>query len=146
MGIRKLSRRHRQALENIAADPQNPRKGVIDAGFSPANATKTVTKLLQRKPIVSALEDKGGTDQQIAAAIVEGMTKAENPFRPGLPDHVVRLGFVKEANRVKGNYPPTKVNVNKEEKVMHVHFTAENLRQFKKYNDIRMGAKEGEDE
>lgn len=146
MGIEKLSRRHRQALENIAENPQKPRQGVIAAGFSPANATAVATRLLQRKPIVEALEAKGGTDEKIAAGIVEGMTKAENPFRPGLPDHIVRLGFIKEANRVKDNYPPTKVNVKKTGGVMHVHFTAENLKQFKKYNDIRMGAREEADE
>ncbi|HEC60718.1 hypothetical protein LCGC14_0831480 [marine sediment metagenome] len=145
MGIKQLSSRHRQALENIAKNPKNPTKAVISAGFSPSNAAATANKLLHRKPILKALEDKGGTDEAIAEVMVDGMKKAENPFRPGFPDHVARLGFVKELNRVKDNYPPTKLKVEKEEKVMHVHFTAENVKQFKKYNDIRLGSREDED-
>lgn len=142
MGIKQLSPMHRKALENIAKNPTNPTKAVIEAGFSPSNAAATADKLLHRKPILKALEDKGGTDEEIAEVMIEGMKKAENPFRPGFPDHVARLGFVKEINRVKDNYPASKISVTKEVKEMHVHFTAENLTQFKKYNDIRMGSRE----
>ena len=145
MGIKQLSPQHRRALELIAKNPKNPTKAVIEAGFSASNAAATADKLLRRKPILKALEDKGGTDEAIAEVIVEGMTRAENPFRPGFPDHVARLGFVKEINRVKDNYPSTKISVTKDERVMHVHFTAENVKQFKKYNDIRMGSREEAD-
>ena len=145
MGIKQLSPQHRRALELIAKNPKNPTKAVIEAGFSASNAAATANKLLHRKPILKALEDNGGSDAKIAEVMVEGMTKAENPFRPGFADHVARLGFVKEINRVKDNYPSTKISVTKEEKVMHVHFTAENVKQFKKYNDIRMGSREEPD-
>lgn len=142
MGIEKLSPKHRLALEKIAENPTNPRKAVIDAGFSASNATAIANRLLHRKPILKALEEKGGSDEKIAEVMIEGMTKAENPFRPGFADHVARLGYVKELNKVKDNYPATKIKVEKEEKVMHVHFTAENVTQFNKYQDIRMGSKE----
>ena len=142
MGIQALSPRHRRALEKIAENPSQPRQAVIDAGFSPSSATEVANKLLQRKPIARALEQKGATDERIAEALIEGMNKAENPFRPGLPDHNVRLGFIKEINHVKDNYPPKQVSVEQKSKVMHVHFTAENVAQFEKYNRIRAGSKE----
>jgi len=145
MGIKQLSPRHRRALENIAKNPKNPTKAVIEAGFSASNAAATADKLLHRKPILKALEDKGGTDEAIAEVMIEGMKKAENPFRPGLPDHFARLGFVKEINKVKDNYPPSKISVTKDVRVMEVRFTAENVKQFEKYNDIRMGSREEAD-
>jgi len=142
MGIQSLTPRHRRALEKIAENPAKPRQAVIEAGFSPGCATEVANKLLQRKPIAHALEKNGATDEKIAEALIEGMNKAENPFRPGLPDHNVRLGFIKEINHVKDNYPPKQVSVEQKSKVMHVHFTAENMVQFEKYNRIRAGSRE----
>jgi len=142
MGISKLSPKHRLALKKIAENPLEPTKAVVAAGFSKSNAAKTADKLLSRKPILKALEEKGGTDEAIAAVLVKGMEKSENPFRPGFPDFVVKLGYAKEINRIKDNYPPTKILAKTEKKVMVVHFTAENLVQFKKYSDIRMGSEE----
>lgn len=142
MGISKLSPKHRLALKKIAENPLEPTKAVVDAGFSKNNAAKTADKLLSRKPIIKALEDKGGTDEEIANVLVKGMKKSENPFRPGFPDYVVKLGYAKEINRIKDNYPPTKILQKIEKKEMIVHFTVENMVQFKKYNDIRMGSTE----
>lgn len=141
MGIRQLPAKHRQALENILKNPEKPRQAVIDAGFNPDHATDIANRLLQRKPIINAIENKGGTDEKIAEAMMEGMTKAENPFRPGLPDHNVRLGYVKEINRIKDNYPPTKISTETRQKSIHIHFTAENITQFEKYNQLRRGSK-----
>jgi len=145
LGIQSLSPKHRAALQKIAENPANPRQAVIDAGFSPSNATAVARNLLQRKPIAHALEKKGATDEKIAEALIEGMNKAENPFRPGLPDHVARLGFIKEINHVKDNYPPKQVSVETKSKVMHVVFTAENVKQFEKYNSIRTGSRQEQD-
>lgn len=146
-GMKRLNLKQRLALQNFYEKVQDPRnenrqittlkrESAIEAGYSKGEATKAMDRLLGRKTIVEELEKAGVTDAKIAQVIAEGL-ESEHPLKIGRPDPHAIHKFVQEANKIKDNYPETKIKIDKETKKMVVHFTAGNIEQFKKYQKMR---------
>lgn len=146
-GIKRLNLKQRQALQNFyekAKDPASKtralttlkKESAVEAGYSEGGAIKAMDRLLQRKAIVEELEKAGVTDAKIAQVILEGFTAA-HPIQPQQKDYHAIVKFVQEANKLKENYPDTKLKISKESRTMVVHFTAGNIDQFNKYQRMR---------
>lgn len=139
MGIRQLNAQQRNALKayrNLGATPDVKKEAAVSAGYSEGYAVQAMDKLLQCRPIVAALEKAGGTDEKIAQTIVEGL-ESEHPLKPGRKDPHAIHKFVQEANKVKGNYAPTKIQTEGKSQVMVVHLTAGNIESFDKFKRMR---------
>jgi len=139
MGIRQLNQQQRDALKNygnLGATPDVKKDAAVAAGYSKPYAAKAMDKLLQRRPIVTALEEAGVTDKKIASVIVEGL-ESEHPLKPGRKDPHAIHKFVQEVNKVKGNYAPTKIQTEGKSQVMVVHLTAGNIEAFDKFKRMR---------
>jgi len=139
MGIRQLNKQQRNALKNydvLGAIPEVKKDAALAAGYSDGYALRAMDKLLQIRPIVKALEDAGATDERIANVIVEGL-ESEHPLKPGRKDPHAIHKFVQEANKVKGNYAPTKIQAETKSQVMVVHLTAGNIEAFDKFTRMR---------
>jgi len=139
MGIRRLNKQQRDALKKyseLGATPEVKKKAAMAAGYSGPYALKAMDNLLQSRSIVRALEAAGGTDEVIAQKIVEGF-ESEHPLKPGRKDPHAIHKFIQEANKVKGNYAPTKVQSENKSQVMVVHLTAGNIEAFDKFQRMR---------
>ena len=133
LGISKLKPQQRLALENKFELGMSNRQAAIQAGYEEANASHVLPRLLRRKPIVDELERKGVTDEKIAVVIAEGLD-AMHPIRPDQPDHHARAKFVSEANKVKDNYPPKKIQV--EDRSINIHLTKDDYLALRKYQEL----------
>ena len=139
MGIRQLNQQQRNALKNyknLGATPEVKKAAAVAAGYCEPYAVKVMDKLLQSRSIVAALEKAGGTDEKIAQIMVEGL-ESEHPLKPGRKDPHAIHKFVMEANKVKGNYAPTKIQTEGKQQVMVVHLTAGNIEAFDKFKRMR---------
>ena len=139
MGIRQLNQQQRAALKNyknLGATPEVKKDAAVLAGYSGQYAVKAMDKLLQSRSIVAALEKAGGTDERIAQVMIEGL-ESEHPLKPGRKDPHAIHKFVQEANKVKGNYAPTKIQTEGKQQVMVVHLTAGNIEAFDKFKRMR---------
>ena len=139
MGIRQLNQQQRDALKNyknLGAVPEVKKDAAVAAGYSEPYAVKVMDKLLQSRSIVAALEKAGGTDEKIAQVMIEGL-ESEHPLKPGRKDPHAIHKFVQEANKVKGNYAPTKIQTEGKQQVMVVHLTAGNIEAFDKFKRMR---------
>ena len=139
MGIRALTPQQRMALKNydeLGAKPEVKRDAATAAGYSEGYALQAMDNLLQRRPIVAALEEAGGTDQRIAQVIVDGL-ESEHPLKIGRKDPHAIHKFVTEANKIKGNYAPTKIQQENKSQVMVVHLTTGNVDAFNKFQRMR---------
>lgn len=146
LGIKRLNPKQREALENfyqMQQDPENKssltqtkKDAAMTAGYEESGAIKAMDRLLERKPIVQALDKAGVTDDRIAEVINEGL-ESEHPLKPGRPDPHAIIKFVVEANKIKGNHPATKLKIEKESRSMVVHLTTGNIEQFEKYQRMR---------
>lgn len=139
MGMRALNKQQRQALKNysnMGAIPEVKKAAAIEARYSEGYALKAMDGLLQSRAIVKALEKAGGTDERIAEVMVEGL-ESEHPLKPGRLDPHAIHKFVTEANKVKGNYAPTKIQAEVKSQVMVVHMTAGNVDNFNKFKKMR---------
>lgn len=142
-GIKRLSKRQQDTLANIqaagAVDAATKRQAGIDAGFAPSYALQGADKALHRKEIIDALERHKVTNDKIAEVIAGGL-EAMHPLTEGKqPDWHARDKFVKEANRIKDNYPPTKIKGEVDARVIHLHLTSEDARASDKYSKMRAG-------
>lgn len=146
-GIKRLNLKQRQALQNFyekAKDPASKtralttlkKESAVEAGYSEGGAIKAMDRLLQRKAIVEELEKAGVTDAKIAEVILEGFS-ATHPMKPEQKDYHAVVKFVQEANKLKENYPDTKLQISKESKTIVVHLTTGNIEQFNKYQRMR---------
>jgi len=133
MGITRLDKRQKKALENYFVKGMSKRQSGIQAGYSPTN-TSSMNKLIARKPIIESLEKAGLTDDRLAEIIEEG-TKATHPFKPEQKDFHAIDKFVKEANRIKDNYPATKIQ--SEQKIINIHLTGEDFKAVKQVEEMR---------
>ena len=139
MGIRQLNQQQRAALKNyknLGATPEVKKDAAVLAGYSEQYAPRVMDKLLQSRSIVAALEKAGGTDERIAQVMIEGL-ESEHPLKPGRKDPHAIHKFVQEANKVKGNYAPTKIQTEGKQQVMVVHLTAGNIEAFDKFKRMR---------
>ncbi len=139
MGIRQLNPQQRAALKNYAdlgAVPEVKKKAAVDAGYSEPYAIRAMDNLLQCRPIVKALNDAGGTDERIAEVMVEGF-ESQHPLKPGRLDPHAIIKFIAEANKVKGNHAPTKIQAETKSQVQVVHLTAGNVESFNKFRKMR---------
>lgn len=137
LGIEKLKPQQKLALQNKFELGMSNRQAAIQAGYEETNASRVLPRLLRRKPIVDELERQGVTDIKIASVIAEGLD-AMHPIKPEQPDHHARAKFVSEANKVKDNYPPKKVEI--EEKSTRIVLSD---RAYEKYlEDKRMREEE----
>jgi hypothetical protein len=140
-GIKRLSKRQQDALANVmnagAVDRKTKRQAGIDAGYAKTYAIQGVEKALERKSIIEALERHNVTDDKIAQVIAGGL-EAMHPLTKGKqPDWHARDKFVKEANRIKDNYPPTRVKGQLDVRSVQVHLTTEDYRASEKYAKMR---------
>jgi len=140
-GIKRLSGRQRETLANImkagAVDAATKRQAAIEAGYAPAYALQAADTVLQRREIVELLEKHGVTQDKIARVIAEGLEAMHPLTEVPKPDHHARHKFVQEANRIHGNYAPTKIKGDFQGRVVHLHLTAEDFKAGEKYEQMR---------
>lgn len=138
-GIKRLSQRQRDTLSNImkagSVDAATKKAAAEESGYAPAYALKAADTVLHRREIVDLLEKEGVTDNKIAQVIAEGLEAMHPLTKDPKPDHHARHKFVQEANRIKGNYAPTKIQ--EEGRVVHLHLTAEDAAAAEKYRKMR---------
>ncbi|MCJ7563857.1 MAG: hypothetical protein MUP52_04625 [Candidatus Aminicenantes bacterium] len=133
-GIIRLTKKQRKALTNYMEQGfRGQKKALKAAGYSGLNPTRDMKRLMVRKPIIVELEKMGVTDETIAKVIAEGL-EARHPMRPEMPDHHARVKFVSEANRLLGNYAPTKFQ--HEERIFNITLSAEDVKALREYCDI----------
>lgn len=140
-GIKRLSQRQRDALANVmkagAVDSATKRQAGIDAGYSETYAIQGVEKALERKSIIAALETNNVTDDKLAKVIAGGLEAMHPLTKEVRPDWLARHRFVQEANRIKDNYPPTRVKGQLDVRSVQVHLTTEDYRASEKYAKMR---------
>ena len=134
-GIRSLTKKQRKALTNYMEQGfKGQRKALEAAGYSGLNPTRDMKRLMVRKPIIAHLKKKGVTDEKIAKVMAEGLG-AMHPMRPKVPDHHARAKFVSEANRIFGNYAPTKIQ--SDERIININLTEEDMKALQKFRELR---------
>jgi len=142
--FRKINKKQKKALKGLLEAHKEGRditlnsvkKEIgINSGYSETYAVQAVNKALARKPVAVALEKVGVTDEFIAKTIKEGMTEPRHPKNPDMKDYHAIDKFVKEANRLKDNYPATKIEA--EQKVVHIHLTGEDVAAMERFKSIR---------
>lgn len=137
----RLPDRHKQALKNLAVMGIDEKKEAgLDAGFSETSVSKTMNKLLERRPIVTKIEEKcqakhnKGADEKVAEVLVDQL-EAEHPLaKDGKKDNLAILSAAKEINKIKDNYPPKRVDVR--ELGFHLVFGAADITAAKEYRKL----------
>jgi hypothetical protein len=143
-GVERATPMQKRALENHLFKGMNKSRAMIAAGYTPNGiTTQKINNVLQRRPIVAALEKKKITNDTVAGVIAEGL-KAMRPDDHKFPDHSARAPYVREVNRIVGNYAPTTVQV--QEKALVVHITSEDAERFQKYRRMRRENGDSEDD
>lgn len=133
-GIRSLTKKQRKALTNYMEQGfKGQRKALEAAGYSGLNPGRDMKRLMARKPIIDLLEKMGVTDETIAKVIAEGL-EARHPMRPKMPDHHARVKFISEANRIFGNYAPTKIQ--SEERIYNISLSGELMKSLQEYYEL----------
>jgi hypothetical protein len=133
-GITRLSKKQRQALTNYMEQGfKNPKRALVAAGYSGLNPSRDMKRLMTRKPLIAELEKMGVTDETIARVIAEGL-EARHPMRPKMPDHHARVKFVSEANRIFGNYAPTKIQT--QERIFNITLSAGDVKALREYCEL----------
>ena len=133
-GIAHLTKKQRKALTIYMEQGFKGQKKALEAaGYSGLNPTRDMKRLMVRKPIIVELQKMGVTDETIAKVIAEGL-EARHPMRPKMPDHHARVKFVSEANRILGNYAPTKIQ--SEERIFNITLTAEDVKSLREYWEL----------
>lgn len=139
-GMKRLDHRQKQALQNVmvagAVDNPTKKKAAEDAGYAPTYALTAANKLLARRPIVEALEKAKVTDDKIAEVIAEGL-EAKHPAYPENKDYHAIVKFVQEANRIKDNYPPTRVAGQVDTRSVVIHMSMDDAEAVAKFNRMR---------
>lgn len=139
--ISKLTNQQRVALKNyleLGADPAKRKKAGEGAGYSPGYAVEAVNKIINspaaRQPIIEALKKQGIDDDKLAKVLKDGL-EAKHPFRPEQYDwHAIHKFFV-EANKLKDNYPATKIQ--QESRSIQITIPAETLLAVKRVAEMR---------
>lgn len=140
-GIKKLNERQRKTLSGIMEagkiDAATKRAAAEAAGYAPSHAIERANNVLRRRPIVERLEKHGVTDDKLAGLIAKGLD-ANHPLADGdKPDWHARHKFVQEANKLKDNYPATKVKQEMEGRVVHLHLTMDDAAAADKFRKMR---------
>ena len=141
MPFSRLPDRHKQALKNLAVMGIDKKKEAgLDAGFLESSVSKTMNKLLERRPIVGKIEEKcqakhnKGADEKVAEVLVDQLD-AIHPLAKGeMTDNLAVISAAKEINKIKDNYPPKRVDVR--EMGFHLHFTQDDITAAKKYREL----------
>ena len=142
-GIETLTLKQKRVLEG-KLDGLSTTAAIDQAyGYHGGTLMKATEALMSRKPIIDALEAKGVTDDAIAQKIADGLeakkTVVLGPDRSvSEPDHSARIQYVKEANKVRDNYPSIKID--KTEKVVHISLNSDDVKAMEDFNRMR-GAK-----
>jgi hypothetical protein len=140
-GIKRLNKRQIATLDGILKAKRVDKKAKIkaakSAGYSPAYALQAANKALERKSIIDALTRHNVTDDKIAEVIAGGLG-AMHPLTKGKqPDWHARDKFVKEANRIKDNYPATKIHQQSDTRAVHIHLTGADIEAGQKFREMR---------
>ena len=133
-----LNKRQKLALQlysQMGAKPENKKAAGIAAGYTPSSAIPCVSNALKCKPIVDELEKAGVTDKKIAKTISEGLEATHPMSKENKADFNARSKFVSEANKIKGNYPVKKLEI--EEKGIIVHLNTDDERAIKQFYNMR---------
>jgi hypothetical protein len=140
-GIKRLNQRQRDTLTGImkagAVDSVTKRAAAEAAGYAPAYALQAADNVLKRREIVELLEKHGVTQDKIATIIAEGLEAMHPLTKDPKPDHHARHKFVQEANRIVGNYAPTRIKQETDGRIVHLHLTAEDAVAAEKYRKMR---------
>ena len=140
-GIKRLSQRQRDTLANVmkagAVDVATKRQAAIASGYSPSYALQAANTVLKRREIVELLEKEGVTDGKLAKMIAGGIEAMHPLTKDPRPDWHARHKFVQEANRLKDNYPATRVKSEVDLRAIHLHLTAEDAVADAKYRKMR---------
>jgi hypothetical protein len=132
--ISRLTKKQRKALTIYMEQGFKGQKKALEAaGYSGLNPTRDMKRLMARKPIIALLEKKGVTDDKLAQVIADGL-EANHPMKPDLPDHHARIKFVSEANRIFGNYAPTKIQ--SEERIFNINLSEEDVKALLKFYEL----------
>ena len=132
LGIRKLTKKQKQALVNRFELGMSNRQAALQAGYSEGKSSLVIPNLLQRKPIQDALLARGITKEYIAEGIYEG-TKAMHPFRPKQPDFGVRVKYIQEANKILDHYPAKRVEV--EERSVKIVISERDYEKYQRFKE-----------
>lgn len=142
-GIKRLNGRQKATLNDLMKKGETgdlstaaKKEAGLVGGYSETYAVQAVNRLLERKPILDALEKAGVTDEKIAHVILGGLS-AEHPLAKGKKDYHAIAKFVSEANRIKDNYPPTRVEQKKQEQVLIVQVTGQDIAALEKVKSMR---------
>jgi hypothetical protein len=140
---RDLNSRQRAALTNyieLGMGNDKKKQAGIEAGYSPTTAVSRVNNILSlasvQTKIQKALEDVGVSDEKIADVILEGLS-AKHPLAPKQKDYHAISKFVHEANTLKANYPPQRIKVDTEQKILIVNISSEDAKALAKYQRMR---------
>jgi len=142
-GVERATPMQKRALENHLFKGMNKTEAMEKAGYSmtPHN-TAGINAALEKRPIVKALEKRKITNDTVAE-VIEGGLKAMRPDDHKFPDHTARAPYVREVNRILGNYAPTKVQVR--EQAVVINLTSDDAAKFQKYRAMRAGNGGNED-
>jgi len=133
--MKELPLRHRKALQKYMDQGMtNKKKAAVEAGFSETSATSTMNKILKRKPIIEALENRKVDDDFIAKKLKAGVD-AKHPQFPKRKDYHASIKFLQEINKVADNLPATKIQ--QESRNIHIILTSEDHKQFQKFKEMR---------
>jgi len=134
MPMRRLSKQHKQALQNYVDNGGDKRKAAVDAGFSLSNSSRTMDQLLSRKPILESLEKRKVTDDYVALKIKQ-MLNAKHPLAPTQKDNHAIIKAIQEVNKISDNYPVQKFQ--SESKVISIHLTGDDFKAIKEVEEMR---------
>ena len=141
----RLDARQKQALMNLLQKgppftPEKKRNSGIDAGYKPSSAIPAVNRLLERKEIVTKIENacqdkfKKDADSKVAEVLVEQL-EAEHPLsKEKRKDNLAIIKASQEINKIKDNYPAKKIDIR--EMGFHVHFTGDDVRAAEEYKEL----------
>lgn len=135
---RKLNPQQKVALQEYykrGCDPTKKREAGEAASYPPGQgAIRAVDRALKRKPIVTALRNRGITEGKIAEKIDEGLD-AMHPIKPDQPDHHARVKFIQEVNKIQDHYPPKKIQ--SDERAIVIHLTKDDAVALNAFQKIR---------
>ncbi len=146
MPLRALPSRPKQALKNyvdLGCDPTKKKEAAEAAGYAPDNhgmAIRAMNRILERRPIITKIEEKcmekhqKGADEKVAEILVEQL-EAIHPLAKGeMTDNLAVLSAAKEINKIKDNYPAKKLDIM--EMGFHLVFTPGDIEAAKQFQAI----------
>ncbi|MFX0205850.1 MAG: terminase small subunit [Candidatus Hodarchaeota archaeon] len=110
----------------------NKRQAAIQAGYAPSTASIMATRLTDRlscnRFFIEEAQRQGLTIEAIIGEIKRGMSQAMHPQHPDQPDNFNRRAYTDMAVKIYGGYAPSKLDIRKDSRELHVEMTIEEIR------------------